>query len=285
MSYGPTPWVQRHWDLRAAANFAAGGAGAGLIAVAALSGASDAVAAIALLAGLALVGAGLFAVWLEIGRPLRALNVFLNPRTSWMSREAIAAVVLGAFVLRAAWLHATDGSGAVATGAVAAAAALAFVVCQGMILRGAKGIPAWRSPATPWFIVATSLAEGAGLWWIFAAAHAQGTRTGLALFGLLLVARLVAWLAWRRSIARNARVSSAMAPAGTALSVLGTALPLVLIGVATASASPPVVLGLAGTAGALAFGTGVAFKVALIVRGAFNQGFAIPHMPVRGKRA
>ena len=93
MTYGPTPWVQRHWDLRAATNFVAGGAGAGLIVVSVASGARGTPAAIAMLAGLALVGVGLFAVWLEIGRPLRALNVFRNPRTSWMSREAIAAGV------------------------------------------------------------------------------------------------------------------------------------------------------------------------------------------------
>jgi len=92
--YGPTPWVQRHWDLRAAANFVAGGAGAGLVVVSVLSGARGMPAAVALLAGSALVGVGLLAVWLEIGRPLRALNVFLNPRTSWMSREAIASLVV-----------------------------------------------------------------------------------------------------------------------------------------------------------------------------------------------
>ncbi|MFP5465862.1 MAG: hypothetical protein ACLGHR_14000, partial [Gammaproteobacteria bacterium] len=44
-----------------------------------------------LLLGLALVGAGLVCVWLEIGRPLRALHVFVTPRTSWMSREAFTA--------------------------------------------------------------------------------------------------------------------------------------------------------------------------------------------------
>lgn len=285
MSYGPAPWVQRHWDLRAATNFAAGGAGSGLIVVAALSGAHGPPAAIVLAAGLALVGAGLFAVWLEIGRPLRVLNVFLNPRTSWMSREAIAAVALALFALRAAWLHATGAPGAVATGAVAAVAALAFVACQGGILRAAKGIPAWRSPATPALIVATSFAEGAGLWWIAAAAHAQGTRTGLAMFGAILVARLAAWLAFRRSIARHARASAALSPAGTALAVAGTAAPLILVAVAAASSSEALVLGLAGVAGALAFGTGIAFKLALILRGAYNQGFAIPRMPVRGKRA
>ena len=119
MSYGPTPWVQRHWDLRAATNFVAGGAGAGLVVASVASGARGAPAAVALVAGLAFVGLGLFAVWLEIGRPLRALNVFANPRTSWMSREAIAAVVLGVLAIAGAWLHAAGSANAPAIGALA----------------------------------------------------------------------------------------------------------------------------------------------------------------------
>lgn len=282
MTYGPTPWVQRHWDLRAATNFVAGGAGAGLVVASVASGARGAPAAVALVAGLAFVGLGLFAVWLEIGRPLRALNVFANPRTSWMSREAIAAVVLGVLAIAGAWLHAAGSANAPAIGALAAAAALAFAWCQGRILRAAKGIPAWRSPAAPALIVATSLAEGAGLWWLAAAWHAQGTRTGLALFGALLVARLVAWLGYRRTIAGNARASAALAPAGTALAVGGTFVPLVLVAVAAVSTSEGWVLGLAAAAGALALAAGAAFKAAMILRGAYNQGFAIPRMPVRG---
>jgi len=285
MTYGPTPWVQRHWDLRAATNFVAGGAGAGLIVVSVASGARGTPAAIAMLAGLALVGVGLFAVWLEIGRPLRALNVFRNPRTSWMSREAIAAVVLAVLALAAAWLHATEATGAPVAGALAALASLAFVWCQGRILRAAKGIPAWRSPATPALIVATALAEGAGLWWLAAAWHAQGTRGGIALFGLLLVARLVAWLSYRRTIARSARASAALAPAGMTLAAAGTLVPLVLVAAASVTAAEGWVLGLASLAGAVALGAGAAFKAALIVRGAYNQGFAVPRMPVRGVRS
>ena len=40
----------------------------------------------------AFIGAGLTCVWLEIGRPLRAINVFFHPQTSWMTREGIVAV-------------------------------------------------------------------------------------------------------------------------------------------------------------------------------------------------
>ena len=92
MSFGPDPWRQTQWDGRAALNFVAGGAGAGLLVAAALAGsgatgsaggAGDAGGSWPWLAGAALVMLGLFSVWLEIGRPWRALNVFRAPRRSW----------------------------------------------------------------------------------------------------------------------------------------------------------------------------------------------------------
>ncbi|MGB3429111.1 MAG: hypothetical protein WBA53_13160, partial [Burkholderiaceae bacterium] len=91
MSFGPKPWQQTSWDWRAAGNFIGGGAGTGLVMFTAVSGVQGTVAAVLLLAGLALVGLGLTCVWAELGRPLRALHVFFNPRTSWMMRESIAA--------------------------------------------------------------------------------------------------------------------------------------------------------------------------------------------------
>ena len=70
-----------------------GGAGAGLVIVTLL--APDRPEAPGLLAlGLALVALGLFAVWLELGRPLRAANVLLHLKGSWMSRKALAALLL-----------------------------------------------------------------------------------------------------------------------------------------------------------------------------------------------
>ena len=73
--------------------------------------------------------------------------------------------------------------------------------------------------------------------------------------------------------------------AGVALAAAGTFVPLVLVAVAAVSTSEGWVLGLAAVAGVLALVAGAAFKTALIVRGAYNQGFAIPRMPVRGTRA
>ncbi|MEO8719241.1 MAG: hypothetical protein ABI423_13580, partial [Burkholderiales bacterium] len=146
-------WLQKHWDARAALNFMLGGAGAGLMIAAALSHAES--RALVLLA-LVLVATGLGAVWLEIGKKLRALNVFINPFTSWMTRESFVAVLLFSF-----------GAAALVKPQpflpLAAATALVFAWCQGRILRASKGIPAWRAPQVVPLIVSTALAEGAGL--------------------------------------------------------------------------------------------------------------------------
>src|SRR5688572_30220669 len=135
--FGPQPWVQRHWDLRAAANFMLGGTGAGLLVASAIAGPSP---RLEIAAGLFLVGIGLGSVWLEIGRKLRALHVFFNPKTSWMTRESFAALVvfaLGACALvrPEPWLL-----------SALALAAVSFIYCQARILRASKGIPAWRAP-------------------------------------------------------------------------------------------------------------------------------------------
>ena len=150
--FGPNPWQQTSWDWRAAGNFICGGAGTGLLVAVALFGAGAAASLRSpdwlVFTGLARIGLGLMCVWLEIGRPLRALNVFINPRTSWMSREAWVSVALFP-----AGLAALLGlSGAIW---LTAALALAFLYCQSRMLPAARGIPAWRSPWFSAFIMLT----------------------------------------------------------------------------------------------------------------------------------
>jgi phenylacetyl-CoA:acceptor oxidoreductase subunit 2 len=147
--------IQKYWDLRAALNFMLGGSGAGLMIWAALAQVSS---PYPIVLSLALVGTGLFAVWLEIGRKLRALNVLFNPFTSWMTRESFAAMLLFAFGL-GSLLEASLLVGA-------AIAAALFLYCQARILRAAKGIPAWRAPMVVPLIVVSGLAEGAALLWM-----------------------------------------------------------------------------------------------------------------------
>ena len=256
MSFGPKAWIQQHWDARAAANFMLGGAGAGLMIAAALAYPDSRTP---VLLSLGLIAAGLGAVWLEIGRKLRAINVFFNPFTSWMTRESFAAVLVFAFGAAALWQPRPFLP-------LAAIAALAFVFCQGRILHASKGIPAWRAPQVVLLIVSTGLAEGAGIALYFTAAPLLITW-----FGLALVLRAIAWARYREAT-RN----PALEAPGKALVQLGTIAALVL-----ALAGVPA---LAQLAGLLAVATGLWLKFALVTRASLNQGFHLPHLPVRGTR-
>ena len=279
MSYGPNPWHQTSWDARAAGNFMCGGAGAGLIVFTALSGARGPALTGLMLAGLALVGLGLFSVFLETGRPLRAVNVLFNPRTSWMSREAITAALLFGAGLAAA-------AGVAPLVWVAAALALVFVYCQARMLQAAKGIPAWREPLLVPLILATGLAEGGGL--VLLALPFTGVVTPLLLvaFGLVVLVRLAVWQAYRGRLAGalTRGAAHALDRAGRALQAAGTAVPLALVAVilvgAVAGVQTPVLAVIAGLGAALA---GAWLKFTLVTRAGFNQGFALTHLPVRGQ--
>lgn len=266
------PALQRGWDWRAAANFCAGGAGAGLVVFAAAASAPVQVGA-----GALLVALGLLAVWCEIGRPLRALNVFLRPGSSWMSREALvapllfaAAVAVALGVPHAAW--------------VAAALALAFVWCQGRILRAAKGIPVWREPALVPLVVASGLVEGGGLLALLLPGGLPPWLAEAWVFALL--ARLALWFAWRARIGEGApRQALAAIDRARRVFIAATLLPLA-VALSTALEAPgggasPALQALAG---ALACAGGCWFKFTLVTRAAFNQGFALQHLPVRGVR-
>jgi phenylacetyl-CoA:acceptor oxidoreductase subunit 2 len=279
MSYGPNPWQQTHWDWRAAGNFIAGGAGAGLIVVTVLSAASGRVRTGLLLAGLALVGLGLFCVWLEIGRPWRAMNVFRQPGRSWMSREAIVAALLFPVTVAAAFVWP-------ALGGLALVLALAFVYCQSRMLVAARGIPAWRSWLVSPLIVATGLAEGMGIFVAAAPVRGLGLHALLVLAALALL-RLALWLGYRQRVVPTLapRSRAALHEAGMVLLAAGTLLPLAALAGAAffgteSAASIPVAL----VAGLGAWLAGGWFKFALITRAAFNQGFALQRLPVRGVR-
>ncbi|MGB2818684.1 MAG: hypothetical protein WBC37_15845 [Burkholderiaceae bacterium] len=281
MSFGPKPWQQTSWDWRAAGNFIGGGAGTGLVMFTAVSGVQGTVAAVLLLAGLALVGLGLTCVWAELGRPLRALHVFFNPRTSWMTRESIAATALfpvGAAAAAGAYF------GMQHLAWIPAAVALAFIYCQSRMLRGARGIVAWREPRVVALLLATSLAEGAGLFWLAQPWHGRGSAWLAVLFGALLLMRAGVWIAYRQRLTGKAapRALRALDRASRVLLIGGTVLPLALVALAFGTGTAPAALtALAGLFGALA---GSYLKFVLVTRAGYNQGFALRELPVRGAR-
>jgi phenylacetyl-CoA:acceptor oxidoreductase subunit 2 len=270
MSFGPNPWHQGSWDWRAACNFMFGGAGSGLIVFALVAGARPAWMA----AGLVLIAAGLFAVWLELGRPWRSWRVIRHGARSWMSREAMVAPLLFAAV-GAAWFGVPGAAWA------AALLALVFVYCQGRLLQAAKGIPAWREPLLVPLIVATGLAEGGGALLLLLAPAPAALWIG---FTLALLARLALWQAWRGRVHTAPRAQSAIDAAGRVFkagSVVALALALVVLAWPLGEAATRA---LQAIAGATALGAGLWFKYTLVTRAGFNQGFTLPHLPVRGVR-
>ncbi len=275
MSYGPSPWLQQHWDIRAALNFVLGGIGAGVLVALAVSGARE---PLWQSLGLAFVGGGLTAVWLEIGRPWRAFHVLFNPFTSWMTRESFVAALL--FALGIAALISRRAELAIAS----ALAALAFVYCQGRMLHAAKGIPAWREPMVTWLIVATALAEGAGLLLVVSSLAGRQPNAAAAWCALAVIARAGTWSAYRRRVARKS-AQPCLAPldrAGTVLIRLGTVASLALL--AAGALLPDLARATVPLAGVAAAAAGWHFKIVLVTRAAFNQGFALPQLPVRGRR-
>lgn len=278
--YGPDPWQQTQWDWRAAGNFVCGGAGAGLIVLGVVSGAQGLARVTLLLAGLALIGAGLLCVWLEIGRPLRALHVFFNPRTSWMTREAFVAALLMPVGLATAL-------GLLEFRGLAALLALAFVYCQARIVQGAKGIPAWREPLIVPLLVLTGLVEGAGLLLVVLPGDAARQPLLIALIGVLVLARALLWPVYRRRLAAIAapRALAALDAAGNWLQHTGSIVALLLIALATSGVAGELLRAvLLAFAGLLIAATGAWLKFTLITRAGFNQGFALVHLPVRGVR-
>jgi phenylacetyl-CoA:acceptor oxidoreductase subunit 2 len=267
---------QRNWDLRAAGNFIFGGTGAGLIGTATLAAVSGAPFRLALAIGLISVMTGLSLVWLEIGKPWRALNVFFHPHTSWMTRESIVAGALIPMGLIAVLLASQIAALA------AAALACGFLFCQARMLRAARGIPAWRQKQTVPFILATGLAEGSGLYLL--AGSQAFPWLGLALFAGLL--REAAWLAYRAGLARTPGSARSLAIFDTTVGRLtqrAQLAALVLIALALVLTGFPgvsVVLACAGGAAAAFAGWGL--KALLITRAAFTRAVAVPVIPVRG---
>ena len=261
---------QRYWDWRAACNFMFGGTGGSLMFLTAAASYPESPPGLLGLVSLIIVGAGLALVWLEIGRPGRFLNVFLNFRTSWMTREAVAAAIL--FALAAAgvqWrLPAFIG--------LAGLAGLAFLYCQAMMLRASKGVPAWRLPAILPLVMSTGLSEGAGLLLLLFALTPAVPAWLSAVLLALTVLRAWAWWSYKAGLAgANAVRSGPQVLAGVHATMLifGVALPLILL--VSALGAPGAALHLNSIAAALVVLSGWYVKFAIVTRAARLQGYAL----------
>ncbi|MBX7233247.1 MAG: dimethyl sulfoxide reductase anchor subunit [Caldilineales bacterium] len=282
----PGPTHQSPWDWRAAMQFICGGAGAGLLLFTALSSLGDPAwlrrgGLLAGLLALVFVGLGLFFVWIKLGRRLRAAYVILNPRTSWMSREALFAGGMGALTLAGLVVQSPPLTLA------AALFGLGYLFSQAQMFQTSRGIPAWRQPAiTPLFFL-TGLAEGGGLFALVALIFGGAAAWTTAALLLLVAARWLAWARYFQQIAapgavpvRSLEILSATRRLFVSGGHIAPAL-LLLLALAAQAALPVAAALLAALAGLLMIASGWYFKFNLITRAAFNQGFALTRTPAR----
>ena len=113
---------------------------------------------------LGLITVGLLASTFHLGHPERAWRAFSQWRSSWLSKEGVAAVTTyvpaGLFGIGWVFLERTDGIFAL-FGVLAAALALVTVYCTGMIYASLRTIRQWNQPLVPWVYIALALATGA----------------------------------------------------------------------------------------------------------------------------
>lgn len=97
---------------------------------------------------LALIAGGLLSSTLHLGRPERAWRAMSQWRSSWLSREGLAAVIafipLGLFALT--WTFGLTASGLSSMiGLIGGAMALLVLYCTAMIYASLRPIPAWHN--------------------------------------------------------------------------------------------------------------------------------------------
>jgi phenylacetyl-CoA:acceptor oxidoreductase subunit 1 len=277
---GVEPWHQQHWDWKAASNFIGGGAGSGLLVVAAAAGLWNGPVFLVNSAAMGAIALGLLLLLFKIGHPERSLYVLRQPWRSWMSREAWVAGLFFPLAALATWLESE------ALTIVAATVAFLFLFSQAMILKEAKGIPAWRVATIVPLIVSTGLAEGAGLFLVattmMPALKSVSEPTAIATV-LLCAVRSWAWQGYRATLAVEGapvRSLAALDRYRPAFFAVGLAIPVLLVvaGFVVAQIAPLVF----AAAGVCALAAGGTLKFILITRAGFNQGFALKHTPVRG---
>lgn len=185
------------------------GLGFGFLALLGLVGASGWMAFALWTLGYGLAVGGLAASAFHLGNPQRALLAFTQWRTSWLSREAWAAVVALLLLAPQAlsdWLGLGWGRGFGIAGAVMC---MVTVGCTSMIYTQIKAVPRWNHWITPLIFVGYAVVGALVL----------GGVQGLALPALAVLGIILA-LGWKIGDRRFADVGASMGSA-TGLGAIG----------------------------------------------------------------
>jgi sulfite dehydrogenase (quinone) subunit SoeC len=204
----------------------ASGAGYGLLALAALLGGLGLLppdrwfGGVTLALGLVLVTAGLLSSTFHLGHPERAWRALSQWRSSWLSREGVAAIAAYPPLLLFAFGWTVLGQNGGAWGALGwlgALLAALTVLCTGQIYATLRAVPEWHHPwVTPNYLL---LALAGGAVWLNAIAHLFAA-AGPTLNGLAAITIALAW-AGKQQYWRSIRRAPATATAESATGLGG----------------------------------------------------------------
>ena len=206
-------------------------------------------------------------------------NALTSPRVPFPN-DTIPMPMINPLALIAIWF---ENSAVVV---VAAAVGLFFLYCQAMILREAKGIPAWRTPQIVPLIVVTGLTEGLGLFLVLPPLLPELMPLAAPVAAAMLVfvaGRGLVWMSYSIGLrntgapTRSFEVLDAYRPWFLAFGLVVPAVAVPLGFAVTAFATLLFAFG-----GLSALVAGLALKFILVTRAGYNQGFALNHTPVRG---
>ncbi len=185
----------------------ASGAGYGLLALLGLVGARHGVAssfgfaATSLIIALGLITIGLLSSTLHLGHPERAWRAFSQWRSSWLSREGVAAVATYpiALLFGAAWSGLLDAPQWIAPlGVLTAILCVVTVYCTAMIYRCLRTIRQWNHKLVVPVYLLFAFATGATLLAVIAVFFGRVQTAQLILAALaILGAEIVKKLYWR----------------------------------------------------------------------------------------
>lgn len=147
------------------------------------------------LMALGLSGVGLIASTFHLGHPERAWKAFGQWRSSWLSREGVAAVATMAAFAAYAGLWLLTGQRSAALGWASAILAILTVFCTAMIYAQLRAVPRWHSALTPLLFLGYAFTGGALL--------AGEVTIGLGLTAGLGLLQLAAWWQGDQALARS----------------------------------------------------------------------------------
>lgn len=190
----------------------ASGAGYGLLFLLGLAGPAGLTAPsslfypVSLVLALGLICTGLLSSTFHLGRPERAWRAFSQWRSSWLSREGVAAVISfvpAVLMLGLALLDRAETALFVACGLAAALMSVVTVYCTAMIYASLRTIRNWCNPWVAPAYLSLALATGSLLLLVLLAAFGADVRNACILAGASLLVALVVKLCYWRNIDRT----------------------------------------------------------------------------------